>query len=143
MNLRPKGHPRRSESLIVDLTPLIDVVFLLLIFFMVSTTFRQEETTLAVELPQAAQESGDESERRLEIVISAQGEVQVGRIPVNARDRNALQATLTLLASRQPNAPILIRADEMAPHGVVVQVMDVAAEVGFTRVGIATAPLRN
>ncbi len=143
MNLRPQPRRRRSESLIVDLTPLIDVVFLLLIFFMVSTTFRQEEAALQVELPDARTAAGNDEERRLEITVSAQGQVMVGQIPVAAQDRRALLATLASMSTRPTNTPLVIRADQLAPHGVVVQVMDAAAEAGFTRVGIATTPPGN
>ncbi|MDQ2696089.1 MAG: biopolymer transporter ExbD [Pseudomonadota bacterium] len=131
MNLRT----RRRESPDINLTPLIDVVFLLLIFFMVSTTFRKE-SDLRIDLPQADRRPLPEEQSRLLVEINAAGEYRVaGRILPDARPQT-LEAALTAAAAR--DRPLLIRADGRTPHQAVVTVMDVAGRLGFTRQAIAT-----
>ena len=132
LNLRAKTEPE------VNLTSLIDVVLLLLIFFMVSTSF-VKESQISITLPEAESEAiVDEVPEQLEIMITEQGTYLVnGRELVNNRPetiRNALQRVST----GDTSLPLTISADANARHQHVVTAMDVAGRLGFTRISIAT-----
>lgn len=134
MNLhtRPKEHPE------VNLTSLIDVVFLLLIFFMVSTTF-VKESEIAIRLPEAAATPRVQTlVETLEVTITAGGDYLVnGRALVNSRPvtlRNAIEQ----LAGETRDMPVTISADADARHQSVITAMDVVGRLGFTEVNIAT-----
>ena len=132
MNLRP----RRRQEPDVNLTPLIDVVFLLLIFFMVSTTFRKE-TELKIDLPEAAQQpQATQEARSMEIGIDAAGRYYInGRALADDR-RETLKAALLQAASEQRDKPLVISADAKTLHQAVVTAMEVAAETGFKQLAI-------
>jgi biopolymer transport protein ExbD len=132
LSLRPRIQPE------VNLTSLIDVVFLLLIFFMVSTSF-VKQSQISIRLPEA--ESTvlvDEVPERIDIMITATGTYLVnGRELINNRAatiRNALQK----VAGGRNELPLTISADANARHQDVVTAMDVAARLGFTKISIAT-----
>jgi biopolymer transport protein ExbD len=134
MNLRP----RRSEEPEVNLTPLIDVVFLLLVFFMVSTTFVRE-ADLEILLPEASLEGAPQEERELEVIVSADGYYYVnGRELVNNRPATLDRAIRRLVGDERALA-VTIRADANASHQSVVTVMDVAGRLGFSQIKIVTA----
>ena len=125
------------EALNVNLTPLIDVVFLLLIFFMVSTTFTRE-TQLAVDLPEATGLARDQVDEQLEILIDERGQFRVnGRALVDGRLRT-LQAAMYEIAQGDTTLPLVISADAQAPHQSVVRAMDAAGQMGFSRLSIAS-----
>ncbi|MEE4107919.1 MAG: biopolymer transporter ExbD [Halieaceae bacterium] len=125
------------EALNVNLTPLIDVVFLLLIFFMVSTTFTRE-TQLAVDLPEATGLARDEVDEQIEILIDERGQFRVnGRALVDGRMRT-LQAAMYEIAQGDTTLPLVISADAEAPHQYVVRAMDAAGQMGFSRLSIAS-----
>ena len=127
--------PQRDNS--INLTPLIDVVFLLLIFFMVSTTFTRE-TQLEVDLPQADNTAEVSAERPVEVVITAEGEYRVnGQGLVNAQART-LRMALAKAAADNFELPLTISADARTPHRAVVTAMDVAGGLGFTKLSITT-----
>ena len=127
--------PQRDNS--INLTPLIDVVFLLLIFFMVSTTFTRE-TQLEVDLPQADNTAEVSAERPVEVVITAEGEYRVnGQGLVNAQART-LRMALSKAAADNFELPLTISADARTPHQAVVMAMDVAGGLGFTKLSITT-----
>lgn len=127
-----------TEEDSINLTPLIDVVFLLLIFFMVSTTFTRE-TQLLVDLPEAVGEPSLQETPPIEILISASGNYSVnGKSLVNA-DSETLEAALkTFDSGEEVKSPVTITADAKTPHQSVVTAMDVAGQLGFTRLSIAT-----
>jgi biopolymer transport protein ExbD len=132
-----KFRRQRREDLNVNLTPLIDVVFLLLIFFMVSTTFTRE-TRLAVDLPEASGAPAEAQPQQIEILVDEQGNYRVnGRALVDQR-LETLQAALYQDSRGDTTLPLLISADADAPHRFVVRAMDAAGQMGFARLGIAT-----
>lgn len=133
MNLRPQ----RREEPEVNLTPLIDVVFLLLLFFMLSTTFNRE-SQLSVDLPEASAEPSQAPEQALEITVSQQGDYFIGDQKVVNNDPVTLRRALSKVASKRKDIPVVIRADGLAPHQSVVTVMDVAARLGLVRISLAT-----
>jgi len=117
----------------LDLTPLVDCIFLLLIFFMVTTVF---STTpgLRIDLPKAA-ESDMPPEKDLNIAISKDGEMELNGLPVTMEDlERALQEAKEMYRSKV----LIIKADKRTFHGVVVDVMDAAKGVGIDELAIAT-----
>lgn len=132
-----KFQRQQADEINVNLTPLIDVVFLLLIFFMVSTTFTRE-TQLEVDLPQAENSTEVDQQRSLEVVITAEGEYRVnGEGLVNSQART-LRLALTKVSSENYDQPLTISADARTPHQAVVTAMDVAGALGFKRLSITT-----
>lgn len=133
MNFRP----RQSQNVDINLTPLIDVVFLLLIFFMVTTTF-DRASELKINLPQAAQAPEEQQVERLELVIDAAGNYFLdGNELVNTRPET-VRAALEKRAAGRQDIPLIIRADANTPHQAVVTAMDAAQKLGLTRMSIAT-----
>ena len=136
MNLR-KANREDPE---VNLTSLIDVVLLLLVFFMVTTSFVRE-SQLAIRLPETSSDAEMPPEAAaLEITVTASGDYLVnGRVLVDRRPAT-LQAALRKLAPDQAEAGrrITISADAQASHQSVVTAMDVAGRLGFTEISIAT-----
>lgn len=133
MNLRQA----RQEEHDVNITPLIDVVFLLLIFFMVSTTF-EKESEIEVTLPEAAIDAPMEDEFLIEVTINDQGTYFVnGQRVINTQTSTLKQAMLKVAQGRQ-DPPIILSADANATHQAVVRVMDAARQLGFVHLSFAT-----
>jgi biopolymer transport protein ExbD len=114
------------------MTPLIDVVFLLLIFFMVSTTFVYTNS-LKVNLPKAKGESV-ETKKNINIVITKQGVITIDGQQVS---KLTFSAKLKELYNKNPNATVIIQADKDSRHGDVVFVMDESKKAGYDRFAIA------
>jgi biopolymer transport protein ExbD len=128
---------QKREEDSVNLTPLIDVVFLLLIFFMVSTTFT-EQTHLSIDLPEAVGEPRPDSSDRLDIIIGADGAFSVnGQALVNNKPET-LKSALQKLSGGDTRMPLSITADARTPHQSVVTAMDAAGQLGFSRLSINT-----
>ncbi|TVQ69260.1 MAG: biopolymer transporter ExbD [Oceanospirillales bacterium] len=129
---------QQQEPLNINLTPLIDVVFLLLIFFMVTTTFTRE-TQLEVSLPEASSAQAASQERdRIDILINADGQYSVnGQALVNAQ-AETLRRAVVEIAGEQRQIPYVITADAQTPHQAVVSAMDVAGQLGFSQLRITT-----
>lgn len=121
----------------ISLTSLIDVVFLLLIFFMVSTTFEQQ-AVLKVDLPEASSVSQPERQAdSFELVIDHMGQYYLNdRQLVDGRPAT-LRAAFNEAAGDKRDIPIILRADAEVPHHFVVTAMDVIAQLGFSRLSIA------
>jgi biopolymer transport protein ExbD len=131
VNLRP----RRRESPDVNLTPLIDVVFLLLIFFMVSTTF-DREAELSIELPTASGKPAATKEAPIDVSIDLQGRYFVNGKPLVNTQLPTLKRALEIAAGGKTPA-IVINADANTSHKSVVQVMDAASQLGLSRLRFA------
>jgi biopolymer transport protein ExbD len=132
-----KFRRRTREELNVNLTPLIDVVFLLLIFFMVSTTFTRE-TRLLVDLPEADAAPATQVPRQIELLVDEAGAYRVnGQALVDRRVRT-IQAALYEYSQGDTTIPLLISADADSSHAAVVRAMDAAGQMGFSRLSIAT-----
>ncbi len=134
-----KFRRRRSPDVGVDITPLIDVVFLLLIFFMVTTTFVREGG-VTLELPEADTEVMARPAEPLQIIVGVDGNYLVNGEPLADQTVVTLMAAMRAAAREDGETPILISADARAPHAAVVRVMDAAGRLGFERVRIATQP---
>ncbi len=127
-----------KEEPTVDLTSLIDVVFLLLIFFMVSTTFEQQ-AVLKVDLPEAsAVDAASEQAERLELVIDHSGLMYLNDQQLIDSDARTLRAAFEQAAGDKRDLPLILRADRETPHHFVVTAMDVAGQLGFRNLSIAT-----
>jgi biopolymer transport protein ExbD len=134
-----KFQPRPVREVDVNLTPLIDVVFLLLIFFMVTTTF-ERHAELKIDLPEASTQPLAGESKDLELVIDAQGRYYLdGKELVNTRAETVYQALQEAIADNT-ETPLIIRADAMTPHQAVVTAMDAAGRLGLNRMSIATTP---
>jgi biopolymer transport protein ExbD len=128
----------RTEDPEISLTGLIDVVFLLLIFFMVSTTF-EHQAVLKVDLPEAKNVSAPEDQpNSFELVIDLNGQFYLNDRQLVDGKPATLQAAFIEAAGDDRNIPIILRADAETPHHFVVTAMDVTAQLGFTRLSIAT-----
>jgi len=129
---------QRSQEVGVDLTPLIDVVFLLLIFFMVSTTFTRE-SHMQVELPEASGEPASPAEvKQIDVVINAQGQYVLNDKALVNNRRETLERGVNELAEGDTKLPFIITADGRTPHEYVVRAMDVAGRLGFSKLSITT-----
>jgi biopolymer transport protein ExbD len=127
----------------ISLTGLIDVVFLLLIFFMVSTTF-EHQAMLKVDLPEAANVSAPENQPdSFELVIDPKGQFYLNdRQLVDARPAT-IRAALIEAAGDDRSIPVILRADAETPHHFVVTAMDITAQLGFNRLSIATERIKE
>ncbi len=132
LNLRPKAEPE------VNMTSLIDVVLLLLVFFMVSTSF-VKQSQISIRLPEADSSAiVEEVAEQLDIMITEQGTFLVnGRELINNRPETVRNALLKLSAGNT-RMPLTISADGNTPHQYVVTAMDVAGKLGFVKINIAT-----
>ncbi|WP_420553948.1 ExbD/TolR family protein [Neptuniibacter marinus] len=128
---------QKREEVNVNLTPLIDVVFLLLIFFMVSTTFTKE-THLEVDLPQASGDKSVVEEQILEILITDEGNYSVNGKPLVNTQATTLRRALKELSGEKRDMPLVITADAKTPHQSVVTAMDVSGQLGFSKLSITT-----
>jgi len=122
----------------VSLTPLIDVVFLLLIFFMVTTTFNQH-ANLRVELPEASNTVQSSEENKIEVIIDKNGQYYINGTSLLDQQSRTLLTALSKIMQKNSVEKILIRADAMAPHQSVVSVMDAAGKLGLNQISIATS----
>ena len=133
---------QEQDETAIELTPLIDVVFLLLIFFMISTTFTKE-TTLKINLPEASGESAAEQPQSVEVHVGvessyaiAAGADGVANALINS-NRDTLLKALSEFKD-QENLLLVIRADRKATHDAVIRVLDVAQELGLSNITFAT-----
>jgi biopolymer transport protein ExbD len=129
--------PRRRRSPDVNITPLIDVVFLLLIFFMVSTTF-DRYAELGVELPQAGAEPAAEQPEHIEITIDRAGHYYVDKREVVSTSLDILRRAIKKALGDREAVPVVISADANTPHQAVITAMDASSRVGLYRITFAT-----
>lgn len=128
---------RTRQEVDVNLTPLIDVVFLLLIFFMVSTTFTKE-TELSIDLPEAEGLTSRLSDKQIEISITREGDYAINGVALINRDRDTLNSAIAKVSEGDSKLPLIITADSATPHQSVVTALDVSGHLGFTRISITT-----
>jgi len=121
----------------VNLTPLIDVVFLLLIFFMVSTTFTRE-SEISVDLPESTVAQTEREDTPVEITIDAQGRFFVNqKLVINKKLDTLIQALRKEIGDSGATA-LSINADANTPHQFVIKAMDAARHLGIDRLSLAT-----
>jgi biopolymer transport protein ExbD len=130
--------PRRTlEDPAINLTPLIDVVFLLLIFFMVTTTFTRE-TRLAVNLPEADAAPAEQQQNQIEVLVNQNGRYSINNELLSDNQRDTLRDRLVQVAGGNLNQTILLIADAESSHQAVITAMDAIGQAGFSGFSIAT-----
>lgn len=138
---------KKKAPLEVSLTPMIDVVFLLLIFFMVTTSFNQE-SAIKINLPEASANQENTAEKMVTLTIDAEGGYFISGddgLPhqlIN-NEPSTLKRALIQAAGESLKIPFVISADGKTPHQAVVTAIDIAAEIGFARVTFATKVVSN
>ena len=138
MNLQPGGEDEPE----VNLTPLIDVVFLLLIFFMVSTTF-EHQSRIQIELPEATATPDEIEEETIEIIIDAQGRYFINEEQVVNSELKTLKSAISKAVGEREAVPVTIRADASTPHQAVVTALDATSQLGLTRISLATSNIQE
>jgi len=124
------------EEVNINLTPLIDVVFLLLIFFMVSTTF-DTTSQLKIRLPEASQNETAKEKAPLNLMIDAKGQFFLNARELSSQKSEALSFALQRVLDGS-DRPIVIQSDAESPVQSLVTAMDVVSRLGLTQVSIAT-----
>ena len=138
MNFRPN----RRDEVDLDITPLIDVVFLLLIFFMVSTTF-EHNSEINITLPSSSKEITEAKPDAVNVGLDSEGNVYINdKALVNAQ-MDTIKTALSdaLVGLNEP--PVIISADANASHQSVVRVMDAARQLGLVKITFATQELKD
>ncbi|TRX57229.1 ExbD/TolR family protein [Thalassomonas sp. M1454] len=125
---------REDEEAVIDMTPMLDIVFIMLIFFIVTTSF-VKEAGIDVQKPKAANASKKPS-ANIFIAIRESGEIWMDK---RAVDVERVSANLEKLLAEQPTDIVIIQADKGAKHGVVVKVMDAIKDAGIDKISIAAA----
>lgn len=133
MNLRSQ----RREELELNITPLIDVVFLLLIFFMVSTSF-ERQSEINITLPEANEEYTEVNPDALHVDIDVQGQVFINNRPLVNAQLSTIREALRDATHDMEDPPLIISADAQATHQLVIRVMDAARQLNLVRIIFAT-----
>jgi biopolymer transport protein ExbD len=130
---------QRENTAEINLAPLIDVVFILLLFFVVTTTFTRE-TQLKVDLPEAVTGTPPEDTalKQLEVLISAEGSYSLNGQALLKSDLDGLMAALGKESGGDNSLPLSISADAKTPHQAVITAMDAAGKLGFSHLRITT-----
>lgn len=128
---------KRDRDLEVNITPLIDVVFLLLIFFMVSTTF-QRESEITIELPESSGEVAESEKKVIEISIDNQGRFFINQRMIKDTEIKTLKQAIQIVRGQEKAPKLIISADRMTPHQSVVKAMDAARQLGLVHLTFAT-----
>ena len=128
---------QKRDTSEINLTPLIDVVFLLLIFFMVSTTF-SNAARIVIDLPESATDQSQREKEEIEISITKKGYMAVNQKIVLNLELETLMVAINKVSGEDNTLPLIISADAETPHQFVVMAMDAAAKLGFARLKIST-----
>ncbi len=134
-----KFRRRARENVEFNLVSLIDVVFILLLFFVVTTTFTRE-TQLKVDLPEASSGTPpqDTALKQLEVVVGADSSFAVNGQLLLKSDLDSLLEALSRESAGDNSLPLTISADGKAPHQAVITAMDAAGKLGFAHLRITT-----
>lgn len=127
----------RKEEVDVNITPLIDVVFLLLIFFMVSTTF-EHESEINITLPEASREYVDSKPDVIRIAVDANERVFINDRPLLNSQLITIKEALRDSLHDREDVPVVINADAETSHQSVIKVMDAARQLGLVKITFAT-----
>jgi biopolymer transport protein ExbD len=130
---------QRENNVEINLASLIDVVFILLLFFVVTTTFTRE-TQLKVDLPEAVSGTPPEDTalKQMEVLISAEGSYSLNGQALLKSDLDGLMAALGKESGGDNSLPLSISADAKTPHQAVITAMDAAGKLGFSHLRITT-----
>lgn len=132
------GSSRQDEPEI-NLIPLIDVLFCLILFLVLTTSFNQR-AALKLQLPQAQAGIVPDERPPLIVIVDVEGRYFVGNTEVTRRDVGTLKAAISQATGTDRTRPIVLRADGRTPHQSVITAMDAIGQLGFTKLSIATTP---
>jgi len=132
--------PHRRDDVDLDITPLIDVVFLLLIFFMVSTTF-EHNSEINITLPSSSKEITEAKPDAVNVGLDSQGVVYINEKALVNAQIETIKIALTEALVGLNDPPIIISADANSTHQSVVRVMDAARQLGLVKITFATQEL--
>ncbi len=132
MNIRPY----RKDDVTLEITPLIDIVFLLLIFFMVSTEF-ERDSEINITLPQASEEPAQAKPDAINVGVDVEGKVYINDKPLLNDQLTTIKNALSLAIVGLDEPPIIISADSQATHQSVIRVMDAARQLGLVKIVFA------
>lgn len=135
--MRFKRPSTTDVDLGTNIINLVDVLLLLLIFFMISTTFTKS-SQLSVQLPEASGTPPERTEKQIEIVITADGHYTINDRIVAKGDVDTLKAALREVSEGDLSLPLTITADANTPHQAVVRAMDAAGQLGFAKLSLTT-----
>ena len=130
---RSEGEPE------INLVPLIDVILVLIIFFVVTTTF-DTSSVLKLQLPSANTDQTEAPSQALSVLVNAEGRYFIDEHEALRTDVESLKRTIIEVAGEDRQRPVLLRADARTPHQAVVTAMEALGQLGFRHVSIATAP---
>lgn len=141
MNFRHSRYSRQSKEIDLNITPLIDIVFLLLIFFMVSTNFNKF-TQINLSLPKVSNEFSKTDTNTINLKITSEGNYYIDDMPVSHNDKRTLVSALRQHSksfddSTMNKVIFTISGDAKAPHQSIVQALDAASELGVSQIRIA------
>ena len=132
-----KFQPKQPEEVDLNITPLIDVVFLLLIFFMVSTTF-DHESEVNITLPKASKEIAQAKPDAINVAIDNDSRIFINKNELVNSQISTIKEALYDISADLEDAPIIISADEETPYQVVIRTMDAARQLGLVKITFAT-----
>lgn len=130
---------RAQDEPELNLVPLIDVILVLIIFFVVTTTF-DNRAVLRLQLPRADGEPTKPQATPLSVLVNADGRYFVGEHEVLRTDVETLKRSIAEVAGEDRERPVLLRADARTPHQAVVTAYEALGQLGFRQIMIATAP---
>lgn len=131
-----KFREQPREEIGIELTPLIDVVFMLLLFFVVSSTLSKKESKLDVTLPKADAQAYAQDPATLSVGVGAKGEYYVNGIALRTTDPQKLKLALASKLEANQAVPVVLAGDQAAPHQAVVSAMEVASALGVSQIQI-------
>jgi biopolymer transport protein ExbD len=125
---------RQRQRPIVNLTPLIDVVFLLLIFFMVSTTF-DTQSRIKITLPEIETELPEDTRDRILVQVAADGSISLNNsMELVSSTPTVLKRAMAQIAEGRTDIPVIVKIDRNAPFQAAMTVMDVSGQLGLTEI---------
>lgn len=130
---------RRQDEPEINLVPLIDVILVLIIFFVITTTF-DVRSTLQLQLPSASEQKTSAPTQSLSVLVNADGRYFINDQEVLRTDVESVKQVIAQVAGDDREQPVLLRADARTPYQAVVTAQDALAQLGFRRIAIATAP---
>ena len=130
---------RSDDEPEINLVPLLDVILVLIIFFVVTTTF-DARSVLKLQLPKADGTPTEATSKALSVLVNADGRYFVQDREALRTDLESLKRTIVEVAGDDRKRPVLLRADARTPHQAVVTALDALGQLGFRQISIATAP---
>ena len=130
---------RATDEPEINLVPLIDVLFCLILFLVITTSFNQR-SVMKLQLPNAQTNAQVSANEALIVLIDAEGKFFVGNNEVLKPDVQSLKETISQVAGSNRDQPVILRADARTPHQSVVTAMDALGQLGFVKLSIATTP---